>query len=244
MLYSVAHDPEHPTVVIVSIHQPNSHLYQKFDKILVLSHGRTLYNGLGGFAPSQELASRGIAYPQGYNVADHLLDVASDPPAHLFQSGTSKTQVRDSEEGNTSLEKGYPPSGPRFWNTPDIASYATTFLTQLEVLSGREWKILRRYELPIDYHNVLKFLRRDKSLFLTHVLVSTILGVFCGGYLVNEIEFFPCSAESFTGGLYYKTGITIAGFQSRVGCLFFLVGILFLSNLLTILIPKGVSRVH
>jgi hypothetical protein len=26
-----------------------------------------------------------------------------------------------------------------------------------------------------------------------------------------------------TGGLYYHTGITIAGFQSRVGCLFFLV---------------------
>lgn len=25
------------------------------------------------------------------------------------------------------------------------------------------------------------------------------------------------------GGLYFHTGITIAGFQSRVGCLFFLV---------------------
>ena len=27
------------------------------------------------------------------------------------------------------------------------------------------------------------------------------------------------------GGLYYHTGITIAGFQSRVGCLFFLVSV-------------------
>jgi hypothetical protein len=25
------------------------------------------------------------------------------------------------------------------------------------------------------------------------------------------------------GGLYFNTGLTIAGFQSRVGCLFFLV---------------------
>lgn len=145
MLHSVAHDPEHPTVVIASIHQPNSQLYQKFDKVLVLSHGRAMYNGPGGFAPSQELASRGIAYPQGYNVADHLLDVASDPPAHLFQSATPKVQARNSEEGNASLEKGYPPSGPRFWNAPGRASYATTFLTQLQVLSGREWKILRRH---------------------------------------------------------------------------------------------------
>ena len=145
VLHSVAHDPEHPTVVIASIHQPNSRLYHKFDQVLVLAHGRTLYNGPGGFAPSEELASRGIAYPQGYNVADHLLDVASDSPAHLFQSGiSSSAQVRGSEDGNGSLEKGYPPSHPKLWNAPSRASYATTFLTQLEVLSGREWKILRR----------------------------------------------------------------------------------------------------
>ena len=145
MLHSVAHDPEHPTVVIASIHQPNSQLYHKFDRVLVLAHGRTLYNGPGGFAPSQELASRGIAYPQGYNVADHMLDVASDPPAHLFQSGTSlANQVRSLEDGSGSLEKGYPASQRVLWNAPGLASYATTFLTQLEVLSGREWKILCR----------------------------------------------------------------------------------------------------
>lgn len=146
VLHSVAHDPEHPTVVIASIHQPNSQLYQKFDQVLVLSHGRTLYNGPGGFAPSQELTSRGIAYPQGYNVADHLLDVASDPPAHLFQSGiSSSSQTRGSEDENGLMEKGHPPFRPGLWNASGRASYATTFLTQLEVLSGREWKILRRY---------------------------------------------------------------------------------------------------
>ena len=145
VLHSVAHDPEYPTVVIASIHQPNSQLYQKFDQVLVLSHGRTLYDGPGGLAPSQDLTSRGIAYPQGYNVADHLLDVASDPPAHLFQSGSSSGgQARGSEDENGSLEKGYPPSRPRLWDTPGPSSCATTFLTQLEVLSGREWKILRR----------------------------------------------------------------------------------------------------
>ncbi|KAF9654055.1 hypothetical protein BDM02DRAFT_3158815 [Thelephora ganbajun] len=197
VLHSVAHDPEHPTAVIASIHQPNSQLYQKFDKVLVLSHGRIIYNGPGGFAPSQELASRGIPYPHGYNVADHLLDVASDPPAHLFQSGTSSgAQARGSEEGNGSLEKGYPPSSPKLPNAPGRALYATTFLTQLEVLSGREWKILRR----------------DKSLFLAHLLVSAVLGVFCGG-------------------LYFNTGITIAGFQSRVGGLFFLGALIAFSTL-------------
>lgn len=145
VLHSVAHDPQHPTVVIASIHQPNSQLYHKFDRVLVLAHGRTLYNGPGGFAPSQEFASRGIPYPPGYNVADHLLDVASDPPVHLFQSGTaSGTQMQSLEDANGSLEKGYPPSHPWLQNAPGRSSYATTFLTQLEVLSGREWKILCR----------------------------------------------------------------------------------------------------
>ncbi|KAH9978480.1 hypothetical protein BJV74DRAFT_780591, partial [Russula compacta] len=64
---------------------------------------------------------------------------------------------------------------------------AAAFLTQLQVLAGREWKVLRR----------------DRTFFLAHILISAALGVFCGG-------------------LYWQTGITIAGFQSRVGSLFFL----------------------
>ena len=48
------------------------------------------------------------------------------------------------------------------------------------------------------------FFFRDKTFFLAHLVISAILGVFCGG-------------------LYWQTGDNIAGFQSRVGCLFFLV---------------------
>lgn len=47
------------------------------------------------------------------------------------------------------------------------SGYAATFLTQLQYLCGREWKILKR----------------DKTLFLTHVTVAAILGVFCGNFL-------------------------------------------------------------
>ena len=45
---------------------------------------------------------------------------------------------------------------------------------------------------------------RDKTFFLAHIVISALLGLFCGG-------------------LYWKTGDSIAGFQSRVGSLFFLV---------------------
>ncbi|KAJ7577480.1 hypothetical protein C8J56DRAFT_869698 [Mycena floridula] len=222
VLHSIAHDPENPTAVIASIHQPNSQLYHTFDSILVLSHGRAMYSGPGGSAPADHLArvAPGVvpACPTGYNVADYLLEVASDPPLVLFQqrnnqqNGESRPQNRDTSEEDpekaalrsdqASSTPALAPSTPALApSTPALPSssgsqYATTFLTQLQYLSGREWKILRR----------------DKTLFFTHVAVAAVLGVFCGG-------------------LYFHTGVSIAGFQSRVGCLFFLGALIAFSSL-------------
>ncbi|KAF9023043.1 hypothetical protein BDZ89DRAFT_1093146 [Hymenopellis radicata] len=191
LLHDIAHDPENPTAVIASIHQPSSHLYQTFDQILVLAHGNAIYTGPGGFAPVEHfnhIASGAVpAFPgQGYNVADYLLDVASDPPFVLLQS-------KDESRIPDKLESRKAATSPV---TRVQSGCATTFLTQLECLSGREWKILKR----------------DKTLFLTHVIISSVLGVFCGG-------------------LYYQTNLTIAGFQSRIGCLFFLGALIAFSSL-------------
>lgn len=198
LLHSIAHDSENPTAVIASIHQPSSQLYHIFDSILVLAHGRTVYEGKGGFAPAEHLQSiDGVQkYPQGYNVADYLLEVASDPPLVIFQQ-KRKTQSdeMDSEKGNGAFSEKSSSLGLASSSTRRTR-YTTTFLTQLEYLSGREWKILRR----------------DKTLFFTHLAVAAVLGVFCGG-------------------LYFHTGITIAGFQSRVGCLFFLGALIAFSTL-------------
>ncbi|KAM5542745.1 hypothetical protein V8D89_003706 [Ganoderma adspersum] len=209
VLHALAHDPENPTAVIASIHQPSSHLYHSFDQILLLSHGRALYSGAGGFAPAQHFSSRVVPYKEGYNVADYLLEVASDPPVALFPLSNATTQSNELKASSSSdeVEKGLASSSPANGGGASKqktgrgslfagTSYAGTFLTQFQVLSGREWKILRR----------------DKSLFFLHVAVASVLGVFCGG-------------------LYFHTGITIAGFQSRVGCLFFLGALIAFSSL-------------
>lgn len=156
----------------------SSQLYQTFDSILLLSHGRALYSGPGGFAPARHFSSQGIAYQEGYNVADYLLDVASDPPVSIFpmstpdpanlsssvtpKLGASKEGVIEDEKlghrnatpgGSGSLEQveAYHPhplstGNGTLNNQRPQSGYAATFLTQFEVLSGREWKILRRYE--------------------------------------------------------------------------------------------------
>ncbi|KAJ6620338.1 ABC transporter [Mycena sp. CBHHK59/15] len=210
VLHAIAHDSENPIPVIASIHQPSSQLYQIFDSILLLSHGRALYAGPGGFAPAEHFArvAAGVAppYQQGYNVADYLLEVASDPPVGMFQlpSASSLPAEGDgSERGTAQVDEDTTLTEKRGERKTEgkmrpagRSMYAATFLTQFEYLCGREWKILRR----------------DKTLFFTHVAVSCVLGVFCGG-------------------LYFQTGISIAGFQSRIGCLFFLGALIAFSSL-------------
>jgi hypothetical protein len=134
----------------------SSQLYQKFDILLVLSHGRSLYFGPGSFAPVNhfgELNNQGVpvpTYQQGYNVADYLLEVASDPPVALFRSSNSLTSLRTENEkggeGSNDAEKAFKIRAPRrkLSLIPGRQSYAATFLTQFEVLSGREWKLLGR----------------------------------------------------------------------------------------------------
>ncbi|KAJ3994693.1 hypothetical protein F5050DRAFT_432283 [Lentinula boryana] len=224
VLHAIAHDQSSPTAVIASIHQPSSQLYQAFDTILVLSHGHSLYFGPGSFAPVEYFASTSTTkpYPQGYNVADYLLEVASDPPLTLLQSSNAPPSAsgeqskfannsnnlsteKVEDENSTSIDSrasNRPVTGlsvngkSNMFGMRGKSKYATTFLTQLEYLSGREWKILRR----------------DKTLFLTHVAVAAVLGVFCGG-------------------IYFNINTTIAGFQSRVGCLFFLGALIAFSSL-------------
>jgi hypothetical protein len=113
----------------------------------VLSHGRVLYNGAGGFAPSEYLVAHGIPYQHGYNVADHLLEVASDPPVSLL-GGNEHTSSNPEFAGRLEQDVG---SLPRLQKRTgsllsSSSACATTFFTQLEVLCGREWKNLKRWD--------------------------------------------------------------------------------------------------
>ena len=136
----------------------------------MLSRGRTIYNGAGGLVPADYFASKGYPPQVGYNVADHLLDIASEPtdnilaesrtlPVPLLRSGASRLSGNGSDDDSTPKEKvdASPESGavaepslpqenrPALTSRmPYRSSYASTFLTQFQVLCGREWKILRR----------------------------------------------------------------------------------------------------
>ena len=156
-------------VIIVPYGLKNSsQLYQKFDLVVLLSHGRALYSGPGGFAPAEYFSNAGTVapYQKGYNVAEYLLEVANDPPVGLFQLRQSHTSSEENDIESTPGKELPLKSIGRF-DSSEQHKYATTFLTQLQHLCGREWKTLKR----------------DKTLFVTHVAVASILGVFCGQYI-------------------------------------------------------------
>ena len=137
-------------------------MYHTFDQVLLLSHGRALYSGPGGISPARHFEALGVPNSEGYNIADFLLEIASDPPVSLFQAaspplvpgtpasnsnGNSSKEKANGDDIPNVLEKGYAESDARQPVSDSRraeSGYATTFLTQLEVLSGREWKILRR----------------------------------------------------------------------------------------------------
>ncbi|CAE7207667.1 unnamed protein product [Rhizoctonia solani] len=230
VLAELAHDPENPVAVIASIHQPSSRLYHQFDQILLLSRGEQVYFGPGGTMPVRSLESRGVrGMEEGYNVADWLLEVASegpqpvsggyDPPvgasmynpnvrASFYEqehgiTGENKLDAsmryrggKVSVEEDSNQSTGEEPGMVRVGRGKGGQRYAATFLTQVQVLCGREWKNLQR----------------DKTLFFMHLGVACILGI-------------------FTGGLYFKVGVTISGFQNRVGSLFFMGSLLAFSSL-------------
>jgi len=211
LLKNLTTDPESRTTIIASIHQPSSSLYHSFDQVVLLSQGRQLYFGPGGTRPAEFFAKQGRPCPSGYNVADHLLEIASGGVAGLEQgtnatfsthlshspssasgSGSSSSNSRDkpsddlqpvdlvsdtdrrhlldtpfSEKDSSLGNPSYPPpqlakhngearaldlavlgegkSQNRGWMEGARSHCATTFLTQIEILSGREWKNLKRY---------------------------------------------------------------------------------------------------
>lgn len=214
LLRELSISPTSRTTIIASIHQPSSALYQSFDSVLLLAGGKQLYFGPGGSAPVEHFASQGRPCPEGYNVADHLLEIASGSidglttnPYHPSRSDSSQSEEKDLAHLATPHNE-YPPTHHLTEHTPPKQTIksklapgvprhcATTFLTQVEVLGGREWRNLKR----------------DKTLLVAHVGLACLLGV-------------------FAGGLYYQVDITIAGFQNRVGSMFFLGSLIAFSSL-------------
>jgi ABC-type multidrug transport system ATPase subunit len=169
--------------VILTIHQPRSDVFARFDKLMLLSRGSCMYHG-----PRDQvtafLKDIGRECPPNYNVADHILDVATVPASHspvnvvtlgsdtvgslTRRSVGSKPQDTTSEvrHSNVTLSSvQHEATGKDGYSWVDVSNlagyaFASGYLTQFTSLLDRSWK---------------DFCRRP-SLFVSHLGASIVLG--------------------------------------------------------------------
>lgn len=156
--------------VVASVHQPSSRVYHAFEKVVLMSAGKAVYVGPGGLEPARRFEERGFGYGvprEGFNVAEHLLEIASEyqgsdgiegvAPGSSGGSGADSEPDPEKQEGtsgnipvNESEKRGMGMLRPEGHRLRGSSRYATTFLTQFEALASREWKILCRYVFNIN----------------------------------------------------------------------------------------------
>lgn len=62
--------------IITTIHQPSSRLFQKLDRLMLMSSGKVMYSGLGREV-GEWFAHFKCKLPYGWNIADYILDLAN-----------------------------------------------------------------------------------------------------------------------------------------------------------------------
>ncbi|KAI9339608.1 hypothetical protein BDR26DRAFT_918973 [Obelidium mucronatum] len=213
-LHNLAH--VHQKTIVFTVHQPRSDMFALFDQVVVLAAGSILYAGAGSQS-SATLRERGVPCPDGYNMADHLLDLAmeaskksdgdhlrdrSNTPSFLINIG-GKDSVLRKRTNVTKLGAASEASVGASSKTPLVLDHTSVsptarvgFLTQLSELVRRSFR----------------HLIRTPSLFLGHIAISVVMGV-------------------FVGGVYFHSDSSISGVQNRLGSLFFILSLVGFSSL-------------
>lgn len=112
---------QHRKTIITSIHQPSSRVFFSFDKLMMLAEGNVVFFG----TPKQSLSYlRGInmACPDGYNAADHWMDLAVTSTADASSSFSSPPQ--GNRIAGYNVEDPFKPSSQLLIETWDNESVA------------------------------------------------------------------------------------------------------------------------
>lgn len=87
---------ENGKTVLTTIHQPSSQLFHSFDRLLMISEGYVVYFGTPT-ASLQYLRSQSLACPDGYNAADHWMNllVTEEEEEEDNDNPSQKSNIRD-----------------------------------------------------------------------------------------------------------------------------------------------------
>lgn len=206
---------EYQRTVVFTIHQPRSNIVTMFDRLVVLAHGKLVFSGDQKDVTTY-FEKIGHRCPDGFNVADHMIDVT-------MQHGP-REDGGESKEDNVQYDFEMEMSDTRKPGL-DTAFSESSYDTQLDSAIQAVRSDESRKFTTVGYETVgtlaqfkivskrnLKNLYRNPLLLLTHYLMALVLGLFCG--LV-----------------YYNVENNISGFQNRLGLFFFILALFGFSTL-------------
>ncbi|KAL3930437.1 MAG: hypothetical protein SGBAC_011768, partial [Bacillariaceae sp.] len=119
---------QHQKTIITSIHQPSSKVFFAFDKLMLLANGNVVYFG----TPRHSLAylrQNNMACPDGYNAADHWMDLLvnqnnSSSASTKQRGGSSLNNTAVTVNSSSDLEEDHKPSNVLLidaWDNESIA---------------------------------------------------------------------------------------------------------------------------
>ena len=132
--------------VMCTIHTPSSELFEVFDDLLLLAHGRVAYHGPREDAP-EFFSSLGHPLPKNYNPSEHymnLLQLPTDELNAIFE-GWEKYAAEKGPEKNPCLQRG--PAEPLERDEELLAhckSQGASTGLQLVLLTKRSWRLTVR----------------------------------------------------------------------------------------------------
>lgn len=243
-LVKLARDYER--TIIFTIHQPRSNIVSLFDKLILLSHGDTLYSG-GMDECSNYFASNGFMVPQGYNIADYLIDISNekvemsldgdiDDDEHNHENPTVDVTETDEWAHYAShrdeLNKTLHP--PRRVMTSNDKNLAQLFQNSY-IFNGVKNDIS---QLVVSSNSNESFFELDPNMskpgFFSQLLIlssRTFKNSYRNPRLLLGHYALALIMGLFCSYLYYDVQNDISGFQNRLGLFFFLLTLFGFSTL-------------
>lgn len=221
---------KHQTIIITTIHQPNSSIFKKFDRLVVMkNNGSLFYSGLlnsnkepnSSLGILEYLKNIDMECPSNHNPADYLLDLCMQNNIHnnettFINEDHNETSrfLQDSllsdnsNENRDSINKRFLESF--YYKELQDEIQKSTMTNTTTHSESQEFNFSKNIgnintieQLKILTQRAFINIKRDYKLMLLNIAANIVIGL-------------------VSGILFYNVQNNIAGFQNRIGLFFFI----------------------
>ena len=196
---------QYGTMIIMSIHQPSAKAFRYFDTVLVLEKrgGATFYYGEASGA-AKAIAKAGFPCPKTENIAEHLIDTASDLDSveRLHREGMLPITAKQRRSEQVPHGDGNEEENGKPLQEDNVEAQVVAGNNDVDSPSFPEGRSSMSLELQVLLDRTIKHLLRNQSLFLLHVLVSVVLAT-AAGLIFEEVTNDLAGFQNRTGAFYF-----------------------------------------